>query len=558
MLRTTLLLLCAAPAAAASPVLAPSQVRAEPPPSMVLVEGGRTTIGSTTEQIEAIGEENKLNLGPTVVELPQHTVQVDDFFLGVTEVTNEQYLAFIKATGARPPELWAEQVIDEAQRQFLEERKGATGEKFDRTRWWRMNWEGKPWEMPPKLASLPVVYVDFRDAQAYVRWAGLRLMTEQEFQRAGRGKTGNIYPWGDTWDDAKAAGVGLRSNLPKPAGSFPEGAIGGVHDLSGHVWEWTASRFEKYPGWSEDIELEIGKGKNAKTYKTAGMVQWNASQRVVVGGCFQVSPIVCRLTTRRPTERDAATDALGFRVAATILPGVDIAEAVMRDDLPAEKRAGSEFDHTKALAFDRWRTSPGTVEVPEYEVIEAYDYVLYVPTVQLEGATVNALGGMSLESGPVALGALSISIPVLEPALEPGTYLVAYRGAGEAKAPVTDPEKAGRQDSSSAKAPALPEGYDIKTPALIFYDTNGKPVGFLPDPSIESARPSRPEAKRRADTRMVPGTNAAGEPAEVPEPVDRVDLKVNSEMKISNKGYTYTIPLKFPKGALGDGWRNLE
>ena len=181
------------------PSLEPLQAakgKLQPPPGLVAIEGGPTKIGSTVKYVEEEGKKNETLFGNIVRETPQHEVRLDDYFLMVTEVTNEQYAAYVKATGARPPEHWAAKIIDEASLEFVrkqgEEAEKAKAEgrpvperqKFVRSEWWRKNWEGKAWQIPKGKETHPVVYVDYRDAVAYARWAGLRLMSEFEYQRA--------------------------------------------------------------------------------------------------------------------------------------------------------------------------------------------------------------------------------------------------------------------------------------------------------------------------------------------------------------------------------------
>src|SRR5260221_11466977 len=93
--------------------------------------------------------------------------------------------------------------------------------------------------MPAAIAELPVVYVDLEDARAYARWAGKRLPTEPEWQRAAQGTDGRTWPWGNDFDAARCtpSGRGPMPVLSLPAGRSPCR----WHHMSGNVWEWTES-----------------------------------------------------------------------------------------------------------------------------------------------------------------------------------------------------------------------------------------------------------------------------------------------------------------------------
>lgn len=569
-----------APAATAA-TAAQAATKLKPPPGMVLIEGGSTRIGSTADDVEALGRQNENLFQRVVCETPQHDLRVDEFFLMVNELTNEQFAEFVAATGRRAPEHWAEATLDEAQREFLladgeakqkakEEGKPYESRKFDRANWWRKNGKGKAWQIPKGRETHPVVYVDYDDARSYARWAGLRLPTEFEFQRAGRGKSTALYPWGSDADTKKCANESLRLTEAKRVGSFPEGATSaGIHDLSGNVFEWTSSPFVPYPRFKV-LVLSPPTGKQGREIR--GEVEWDANRRVVVSGSFQTSLVAARLTTRRPTDRDQTTDSLGFRCAASMVPGADAAIAVMTEDLPSESRPKEAvFDTSKVVAMDRWRTRDCTPPVDQYAVICGYDYVLFVPTVELDAISPKALADRSLEQGVLALGAFSTSTPVLEPALPAGSYIVALRG-GVKPRPATAPKEGGDSakktttpEQGEPKADAKPEDavVPLRTPegwkgdidTVIFYRGDGEPVAWMPAPDFEYARPTPPSILVSQSTRKVTQLADDGKEIQVDEPITVATLKLMSFAKVPNKGFAFSLRLVYAPGAVSNEWR---
>ncbi|MBK8178309.1 MAG: SUMF1/EgtB/PvdO family nonheme iron enzyme [Planctomycetes bacterium] len=569
------------PLLVALPFLVPSQApKPTPPPGMVLIPGGTTWIGTDRALLEKVSEDNDARFKRMANETPQFQMQVESFYLGVTEVTNEQYAEYVKATGAKPPDGWGIKAIDAAAIAHAAElgakRKGRprcrqAGPKldpFDQVQWWNDHWREAQWEIPAGQETAPVGYVDYREAESYARWAGVRLQTEFEFQRAGRGDTKNTYPWGDKWDPTLCANGGQGLKGAKPVGSYPNGKTEqGVHDLSGNVWEWTSSPFVEYPGFKV---IRYKRGKET----VEALVEWNASRRVVVSGSYATEPSAARLSTRRPTDPSQSAEAMGLRVAASVQPGVDMANCVMRDGLdkfPAEVK----YDAKKCVAADLWRSAPGKAPVPAYAVTLGYDYVLFVPAVELDFTSLGQMEQHSLEKGPVHLGVISASKAMLSPALPAGSYAVALRGAGplkphetifgaiEAAAPANgkqgmalqDPPKPAEKDKAKPKKddvrPVLyPEGFEPDKRALLFYDEAMKVVGWVPIERAEFVTPTKTSVEV-AETRQNFPKNGVNHQVEVCS----VKLQVNSWVKVSNKGLGFHIPLAFAPGSVTAEWR---
>jgi formylglycine-generating enzyme required for sulfatase activity len=177
----------------------------------ITIPAGTFTMGSQ------LGEGNS-------EEYPQHTVYLDAYKIGKYEVTNRQFAAFVSATGYTSQGHWRNFHLD------------------------NINPDGYPDNYP----NYPVVNVSWNDAKAFCDWAGYRLPTEAQWEKAARGRTDTRrYPWGDDWDASKCNnwnGPALPGKLnfssrrgTLPGGSFPAGASPyGVMDMAGNVWEWCA------------------------------------------------------------------------------------------------------------------------------------------------------------------------------------------------------------------------------------------------------------------------------------------------------------------------------
>ncbi|MEE8468962.1 MAG: SUMF1/EgtB/PvdO family nonheme iron enzyme, partial [Planctomycetota bacterium] len=311
------------------------------PPGLVALKGGTTFIGSSKKDIDKLLKEMPgiawRKLRSLDATTPQNRVTVAPFHMGLTEVTNEQYAVFVMATGHRPPEDWGDEPIATAQALFLSEQGELRAEakekglpiperrEFRRDEWWLANWKQSTWAIPEQADLKPVTYVNYADVQAYCRWAGVRLPTEFEYQRACRGTSKNPFPWGDEWEDAKYCATSeiKRVNATFLVGSFEAGVSpDGLFDLAGNVWEWTSSPYGPY--------AKFKRNKYKLDRKTESLPQptWDGNQRVAVGGSWQNPGLAARCTTRRPTDRTQMTDAFGFRLAASLAVGVDKAQAI--------------------------------------------------------------------------------------------------------------------------------------------------------------------------------------------------------------------------------------
>jgi iron(II)-dependent oxidoreductase len=259
-------------------------------PSEVLIPGGPFIMGTSTE---AWALDN---------ERPAHSVQVDAFYLDTTPVTNGDYLRFLSDGGYDERRWWSEAGWEYRQRAAL------TAPLF-----WTRDADGSWWRrsfgtLLPVREDEPVVHVCLYEAQAYAAWAGRRLPTEAEWEKAARWdpatQRSRRYPWGDDDPTPERANLGQQHLRPAPAGSYPAGASPyGVHQLIGDVWEWTSSTFTGYPGFEVFPYPEYSK------------VFFGGDYFVLRGGSFGTDRAACRGTFRNwdyPIRRQIFA---GFRTA---------------------------------------------------------------------------------------------------------------------------------------------------------------------------------------------------------------------------------------------------
>jgi formylglycine-generating enzyme required for sulfatase activity len=204
-------------------------------------------------------------------EGPEHQVYLDGYYIDKYEVTNLQYERFLKSTGYRKPVYWV------------------TG------------------TYPRGKAYHPVVYVDWFDAKAYCEWAGKRLPTESEWEKAARGTDGRDFPWGNEFTEERGNVPDLGTGGTMPVGSFETGRSPyGLYDMSGNVWEWTSDWYKPYEG-SADASTNLFYGEKNKILKG--------------GSWFECAIYNCGLSAytynRSHFAPDVKNNSFGFRCASS-------------------------------------------------------------------------------------------------------------------------------------------------------------------------------------------------------------------------------------------------
>jgi len=225
----------------------PEYWRAKDSASVVLVPAGEFLMGSP----EGVGETH---------EQPQHRVDLADFLIDKTEVSWRQFHRYAQVTGSPLPEtpLW-----------------------------------GRP-------DDYPASFIAWREAQEYCKWAGGRLPTEAEWEKAARGTDGRRYPWGDEWDARRCNSISGGQHRPQTAGSLPDCvSVYGVLDISGNMWEWVADRYQA--DYYEESPSRQPVGPETGDF------------RVVRGGGWMTQPVWLHPAYRFRLPPTARRPDLGFR-----------------------------------------------------------------------------------------------------------------------------------------------------------------------------------------------------------------------------------------------------
>jgi serine/threonine-protein kinase len=229
-----------------------------PVAGMVAIPAGSFTMGAVSGKYD-------------LDETPPHVVTLNTFYIDTVEVTNAQFARFASATGYKT----------EAEK------------AGDSTTWRNSSTDDRQ--------RFPVTYVSWNDAVSYCRWVGKRLPTEAEWEKAARGNTKRIYPWGNTFDGKFANTVDLGAGQPVAVATNSKASPYGAYDMVGNVWEWVQDWYGAYsPNTQANPKgpgADIGKGK------------------VIRGGSFKTQDSQATTTTRGNAGVDNRGDDIGFRCA---------------------------------------------------------------------------------------------------------------------------------------------------------------------------------------------------------------------------------------------------
>ena len=213
-------------------------------PPAVRVEEPSAPKGKTWTNPKDGSEMILIPAGPFRMGGMVHDVHVDAFYISKQEITNRHWKKFVDANPR-----W---------------QKGRADSKLVESDYLD-DWNGNAF--PSDKADHPITYVSWFAAKVYCEWAGGRLPTEAEWEKAARGTDGRVYPWGNDWDGGKC-NVGSGT---KPVGSYASGASPfGVLDMAGNVWEWTSSIYKPYPYKADDGREDANDTGSRRVYRGGG------------------------------------------------------------------------------------------------------------------------------------------------------------------------------------------------------------------------------------------------------------------------------------------------
>jgi len=308
------------------------------PENMVWIPGGEFSMGSTAESESLCGLP-----GVTRDALPVHRVYVDGFWMDATELTNEDFEKFVRATGyvtiaertptkeefpnAPPESLVAGSTV------FTPTAAPVPLDNY--YQWWRYQ-KGANWRHPEGPQSsikgkekYPVVQIAYDDALAYAKWAGKRLPTEAEWEFAARGGlTGKIYAWGDDFRPGdKPMANTYQGTFPvkdtgtdgfaglAPVATYPANGYG-LYDIAGNAWEWVSDWYD--PNYYARLAAGGDVTRNPKGPESStDPAEPGVKKRVQRGGSYLCTDQYCSrfmVGTRGKGEVNTASNHLGARL----------------------------------------------------------------------------------------------------------------------------------------------------------------------------------------------------------------------------------------------------
>ena len=495
------------------------------PPGMLKVPSGKHRIGlndkDISKTIKLVGAKPEGSIHWWVGS-PAHEIELSDFYIDVNEVTNAWYAEFLK---------------------------DQKDEEIRVPRYW------KDGTYPESWGNRPVTDLSHNDARNFARWMGRRLPTEYEWESAARysqdQKDLRVWPWGTAWDVMKvrcnndlAIEHPQRRSIPHTlpplldVGSFPEGksALGG-NDFAGNAYELTSSTYAPYPGFK-------GKKINKARLSTA---DFNREMVVLRGGDCNKRDVVVSTTWRLGIPRTGRAPWVGFRTAASSTRGMDHVRAITEDDaqkrylvdyapLPSDLLARRQYSALAADDPSRYSSVITGGFSSETNLPTRARHITLINRHANDFRDHNALRALA-KDGPVMLGFVHIGVPVIEPKLEPGNYMICWVNTVVPEPPPEEKKDDAKKDDAKK---------DKKK--------KDKKEAPAPDPIPEAFTFIKLGGRRRAPTRMtkfLPPVTAAAQPTRVVPngSADFIDLSLAFPIKFKKrKAFVVQLRLKLEPG----------
>jgi formylglycine-generating enzyme required for sulfatase activity len=258
-----------------------------PPPAVTLIPEIGSVRSSSKDGMKTVYVPNgEFRMGGDVYydEKPIHTVILTAFWMDQTEVTNVMFADFLSEEGNREEDgvPWMDSSDADA----------------------HIHLERDAWQADPGYEDHPVVEVTWYGANAYCSWAGRRLPTEAEWEKAARGEDGRIYPWGNDAPAPDLLNFDDHMGDTTRAGNYPQGSSPyGALDMAGNAWEWVADRYSRT--YYADSPTDNPKGPDTGFF------------RVLRGGAWKYGRTYARSVHRNRGVPIISHDFIGFRCASS-------------------------------------------------------------------------------------------------------------------------------------------------------------------------------------------------------------------------------------------------
>jgi len=428
------------------------------PAELLPVPEGKVKLG--TDAKEFLAELRPLNrtkkaqisdLTRCMSELGSVEVQIQPFFLSKHPVTMEQYKIFIEETGHRFPFDWWRYGREDSYNKLLKtinEEVKAPGAKAQF--YWQVHWKELPWKIPvdkedrankPSKANYPVTWVSWDDAVAFAAWAGMRLPTEAEWVYAATGSKPKEFLWGNDLDSIPVK-RGNRYDKHWPVGKWGQATTGpfGQEDMVLQVSEWTGDDgfFPLVP--EKEFEKQRKKLLKDKLFKDktndrvrriqAYKPEWSGNIHTVKGGYWASKKSVLRIQTRVPQESFQVRAGLGFRVAKSYVPALDIVLSRIQLDYDTTVFSGNRMPNLNdQVGMERYDMEDNN------RLIRGYHAISLVP-ISYAGESKKVNEAKYYErtiTSPQPIATLLTTEKLSQPRVEPGIYTVYFRHMGMPK-----------------------------------------------------------------------------------------------------------------------------